>query len=134
MAKPPAHRPVPRPHPKRPLGRAILRFQGRALLWALVWIGWLCARSVDGAIWFALYPRRNPRATLRLGWAILRLAWGGVWRLATAISVGYLVFDRIYETSVTVTAPVPDARRPFEFPFSITNNSHLWSIRNVAWS
>lgn len=49
------------------------------------------ARLVDGGFWLALYPWHNPRATLLL-------AWNGIFRIATLVSVGYLVLDRAYET------------------------------------
>jgi hypothetical protein len=46
-------------------------------------------RLVDGAIWLLLWPLRNPLA-------MLRLTWSGIFRIATLLSVGYLVFDRVY--------------------------------------
>lgn len=51
----------------------------------------------------------------------------------TLLSIAYLVFDRIYETSATITTPVPHAINPFTFLFSITNNNHLFEIRNLVW-
>ena len=47
-------------------------------------------------------------------------------RSLTLLSVFYLVFDRIYETSATISAPAPDALKPFSFPFSVRNNSHFF--------
>jgi hypothetical protein len=52
----------------------------------------------------------------------------------TLVSVGYLIFDRVYETSATVSSAVSDPRQPFYFPFSITNNSHILTLRNIEWS
>jgi hypothetical protein len=34
---------------------------------------------------------------------------------------------------VTISAPVPNALKAFSFPFAMTNNSHLFSIRNLEW-
>jgi hypothetical protein len=62
-----------------------------------------------------------------------KLLWGGLWRLATAASVGYLVFDRLYETSATISVPASDPRDPFMFPFVISNSSHLFALHNIRW-
>jgi hypothetical protein len=64
---------------------------------------------------------------------VARGLWSGIFRIAALVSVGYLVFDRLYETSVTISAPVPNAIKAFAFPFAMTNDSHLFSIRNLAW-
>lgn len=63
-----------------------------------------------------------------------RLLAVGFWRGATLLSVSYLVYDRIYETDATISAPASDPNFPFTFPFSITNNSHVFAIRNVTWT
>ena len=54
-------------------------------------------------------------------------------RLFTLLSVGYLVYDRVYETGASVTIVASDPKNPFFFPFSINNNSHIFPIRNVRW-
>jgi hypothetical protein len=106
--------------------RAILRFLGRGLrafaaraiaLW--IW-------GVDAAIWCLLWIWKNP-------WRSTKTAVSIFFRLATLISVGYLVFDRIYETGATIFSPTSDPKSPFLFPFTITNNSHLFHIHNVVW-
>ena len=56
-----------------------------------------------------------------------------IFRVLTLSSAGYLVVDRIYETDATVTTVASYPKNPFLFPFSINNNSHLFSIRNVIW-
>ena len=127
MAKPPARRAGRAPPPRIPLRRAILRFLIRAALWLLRRLGFLWARAVDAAIWLALWPWRHPRSTLKAGWS-------GIFRIATLLSVGYLVFDRIYETGATLSSPLSDPADPFRLPFTITNNSHLFSLRNLKWT
>ena len=49
------------------------------------------------------------------------------------LGFSYLIFDRFYETSATISSPVLNVQRPFVFVFTITNNSHLFAIRNVYW-
>ena len=77
--------------------------------------------------------RISPRWTWTHKWLILRFVGNAVWRVATLLSVSYLVFDRLYETGATVSSPSSDPRDPFLFPFSIANNSHLFPIYNVQW-
>jgi hypothetical protein len=48
-------------------------------------------------------------------------------------SVSYLVFDRIYETGATVSVVASDSNDPFKFPFSINNNSHIFSFSQIEW-
>ena len=60
--------------------------------------------------------------------AIVKATWSGFFRLATLLSVGYLVYDRIYETSVAISSETADAGQPFRIPFTVTNNSHLFWI------
>jgi hypothetical protein len=51
-----------------------------------------------------------------------------LFRLFTVLSVLYLVYDRIYETSLTTSSVASDPNDAFKYPFSINNNSHLFSI------
>lgn len=57
-----------------------------------------------------------------------------VFRCFTLLSVGYLVWDRFFETEVTISSPASDQHDPFKFPFSLANNSHIFTIRNLDWS
>lgn len=57
-----------------------------------------------------------------------------VFRCFTLLSVGYLVWDRVFETEVTISSPASDPHDPFKFPFSLSNNSHIFTIRNLDWS
>jgi hypothetical protein len=59
--------------------------------------------------------------------------WSGVFRVATLLSVSYLVYDRIYEADATISAPASDPAFPFTYPFTIMNNSHIFAIRDVTW-
>jgi len=79
------------------------------------------------------------------GWGLLPKIWRGrrrvaqclltvFWRGTTLLSLAYLVYDRIYETSATISASASDPKSPFTFPFTITNNSHMFSINNVRWN
>jgi hypothetical protein len=65
--------------------------------------------------------------------AVLNILGSWFFRLLAIVSVGYLVYDRIYETESTISSPIPDAIHPFDFIFTITNNSHLFPIRDVQW-
>lgn len=127
MARPPARRAIPAPRPKRSLGQAILRCLGRLLRVCAERAIWLWIWAVDVAIACFLWPCRNPLRS----W---KLAWGGLWRIATAISVSYLVFDRIYEISAIVSSPASDPKQPFFFPFTITNQSHLFNLKDISWN
>jgi hypothetical protein len=56
-----------------------------------------------------------------------------LFRLFTLISVSYLVYDRIYETGALIQSPASDPNDPFLFPFSITNMSHIFTLRDIKW-
>jgi hypothetical protein len=74
------------------------------------------------------WPRHHPKA-------FAKFLWNGFFRLAAVLSVGYLVYDRLYETAATLSAPSSsDPNDPFVFPFSITNNSHIFRITDVNWT
>jgi hypothetical protein len=60
--------------------------------------------------------------------------WRAFWRAIALVGVSYLVYDRFYETSATISASASDPTFPFSFPFAITNNSHVFIIRNLSWS
>jgi hypothetical protein len=112
---------------KKPSLQAILRFLGRAglrLLWlvASAWI-WI----VDGFLWAVSWLWHRP---LR----VLGGLWGFLFRIATLLSVGYLVYDRVYEADATLSASASDPTFAFAFPFTITNNSHMFVIREVKWA
>jgi hypothetical protein len=62
----------------------------------------------------------------------LTLAW--FFRALTLLSVGYLLFDRLYETDATISLVASDPSDPFKFPFSVNNNSHIFTFENVRWS
>jgi hypothetical protein len=117
--------------PKRSQGtpslQATLRRPNRVLLRLLAWTwkGWVW--GVDHLVFApAAWVRRNPGR-------VARGLWSGVFRIATLMSVFYLVYDRIYETGATISSPATDPRNPFRLPFTITNNSHLFAIQNVVW-
>ena len=55
-------------------------------------------------------------------------------RLLTLISFGYLIYDRIFETAATISSVASDPNNPFYFPFSITNNSHIFTLRDIQWT
>jgi len=57
-----------------------------------------------------------------------------IFRIATILTVGYLGFDRLYETDATISVFASDPADPFSFPFTITNNSHLFTITDVQWT
>ena len=80
-----------------------------------------------GAVWFGLSIWKHR-------WGLARTLSLGFWRLVTLASVAYLVYDRIYESDATLSVSASDPNFAFEFPFTITNNSHVFAIRNVKWS
>lgn len=100
------------------IGRACRRLLSRAaILGATLW------RYIVGtAAWVAAWAWRHR-------WDF----WSGLFRFATLLSVGYLVYDRIYEADATLSISGSDPAFAFEFPFTITNNSHIFTIRNVKW-
>ncbi len=72
-------------------------------------------------------------ALLSKRWMIARSLWNGFFRFATLLSVSYLVYDRFYEADATIAASASDPQFAFEYPFTITNNSHVFKIRDVHW-
>ncbi len=79
-----------------------------------------CIRLVVVGLPLWLFGKREPV-----------LAW--VFRGFTLLSVGYLIYDRYYETDAVITAPISDPADPFFYPFSLTNSSHILPIKNVDW-
>jgi hypothetical protein len=59
--------------------------------------------------------------------------WTWFFRIGTALSVGWLIYDRIYEIAATISISASDPHDPMLFPFSLTNNSHIFKIRNMHW-
>jgi hypothetical protein len=104
------------------LGQAILRFLGRLLGWILL-SPILLFHGGAFALRF-LWKHRRP---------VARNLWSSIFRVATLMSVSYLVYDRIWETEATIVSPASDPQDAFFFPFSIQNNSHLFTIRNIHW-
>lgn len=116
------HKQLPERRPEKPIARAILQFLGRAL-WLVAW----CLKKFGVAI------RQIPSWLYRKKGTIARLLGIGFWRATTLLSVGYLVYDRLYETEATIISPASDPNDIFRFPFSIRNNSHIFTIKNVRW-
>jgi hypothetical protein len=56
-----------------------------------------------------------------------------LFRVVTLLSFTYLVLDRIYETGALIQSPAFDPNDPFLFPFSITNMSHIFTLRDIKW-
>jgi hypothetical protein len=56
-----------------------------------------------------------------------------LFRVVTLLSFTYLVLDRIYETGALIQSPASDPNNPFLFPFSITNMSHIFTLRDIKW-
>jgi hypothetical protein len=78
----------------------------------------------------APYPKRLGRAFLT--WLKANF-FTQLFRVFTLISVSYLVYDRIYETGALIQSPASDPNDPFLFPFSITNMSHIFALRDIEW-
>jgi hypothetical protein len=88
----------------------------------MLWI-WLCDRFFWVASWLWHHPGK-----------VVVTLWGFFFRVLTLVSVGYLVYDRIYEADATISASASDPKYPFTFPFTITNNSHVFAISRVEWA
>ena len=56
-----------------------------------------------------------------------------IFRGFTLLSFTYLILDRIYETGALIQSPASDPKDPFLFPFSITNMSHIFTLRDIRW-
>jgi len=80
------------------------------------------------------WPWRHPWTVTRALGRGTRHVWGFSFRIATLLSVSYLVYDRIYEADATISASASDPRAALMFPFTITNNSHIFVIRDVRWN
>jgi hypothetical protein len=90
-------------------------------------------------VWFDTQIRRA-RLIWRRFWSITRCFWFDktqiiTWalRVVTVLGFSYLVIERIYESNLTVSIVASDPEDPFRYPFSINNNSHLWSMSNIQW-
>jgi hypothetical protein len=112
--------------PPTPSTPAKLPYSNRRVLWPgifllnmLLLVLWLVGRTVFW-IW------RNK-------WTAAEWIWVLFWRGVTLLGVLWLVYDRVYEADATLTAPVSDPKSALEFPFVITNPSHVFAIRNVRW-
>jgi hypothetical protein len=116
---------------KTPLALTILPYRGRRLWWPLIFLAnvllWVIGRAGEITLRMQYWFWREK------GWLARQLA-NIFWRAATLLSVSYLVYDRIYETSASISVPASDSKNPFLFPFVITNNSHVFRIRNIVWS
>jgi hypothetical protein len=133
---------TPEQSPKEPLRLPIPRWiEDRATGGGIAGSLFRLIRVVLSAIWWS---GRVLWLAPSFAWRSLRIA--GKWirekdyyvnlgfRIATAVSVGYLVYDRLYETSAVVNVSASDPKSPFLFPFTITNISHLFEIHNLRWS
>jgi hypothetical protein len=72
-----------------------------------------------------LWRRRRPLAR-----------WIGIlfWRAVTLLSLAWLIFDRVYETGATIAPTGSAPKKSLYFPFAVSNNSHIFTLRNVRWS
>jgi hypothetical protein len=119
---------IPQAPQKTRIGLTILPYQGRHWVWRpLIFVANLLLWFVWHVGWLACWVWNHK------GWILRKLA-DVFWRAATLLSVGYLVYDRIYEADATLAASASDPNFAFEFPFTITNNSHVFAIRDVNWS
>jgi hypothetical protein len=54
--------------------------------------------------------------------------------IMSILGFSYLVIDLRFQTAPSISSPASDPGNPFRFPFSFTNNSHLFSVYNVSWT
>jgi hypothetical protein len=126
------HRPseAPTKTQEASLGPAILPYPNQRLLWPLIFL----LNLLSGLLWYFGYWLRWLAIS---AWTCRKIIFGkflnGFFRLATLLSVAYLVFDRIYETDATISSLASDASDAFKLPFTMKNNSHLFKIQNISW-
>ncbi len=109
--------------------RPILRFVSsltRLTILGAYWFGrgiqWLLLTVLGGLLCFAWREFRKGDF----------FTW--IFRIMTMAGFAWLLYDRYYETSATISVSASDPQDPFSFPFVITNNSHFIPITNVAWT
>ncbi len=92
----------------------ILRLPSRIL-------GWICTT----ARWFwTIFCWFWFDKTQLITWAL---------RVVTVLGFSYLILERIYESNLTVSIVASDPEDPFKYPFSLNNNSHMWSVSTIQW-
>jgi hypothetical protein len=52
----------------------------------------------------------------------------------SVLAFSYLVIDLRFQSAPSISSAASDPLDPFRFPFSFTNNSHLFSVYNVSWT
>ena len=67
-------------------------------------------------------------------WILLHPVFQAFLALGTLVSVVYLVYDNYYQREMTISSPASDPMNPFYFPFSVVNNSHVFTMRDVKWT
>lgn len=112
--------PEPSPRPKLPYSKRKAWWPAIFLLNLLLLACWLAARFA-----FLIWHNRRSIAEQSFVW---------LWRIPTLLGVAWLVYDRVYETDATLSVAASDPKWAFEFPFVITNASHIFAIRNVQWA
>ncbi len=122
---PPSIRPTE--NRRTPLGPTILPYRGVRIFWPAIFVLNLISRGLwyfgYGSCFCAIFVWHHRRALST-----------GFWRAIALASLFFLIFDRVYETSATVSSVASDPKTPFYFPFAITNNSHLLTLRNIEWT
>jgi hypothetical protein len=51
--------------------------------------------------------------------------------MLTVAGFGLVMYDLVFEACATISSPASDPREPFAFPFAVTNNSHVFTLRNI---
>jgi hypothetical protein len=74
------------------------------------------------------------RSLLRSLWRHHEKIASWTFRFLALPGIAYLVYDRIFEADVTISSVASDPQYAFRYPFTITNNSRIFSIRDVRWS
>jgi len=67
-------------------------------------------------------------------WILLHPVFQAFLAIGTLASIVYLVYDNYFQTEATISSIASDPKDPFYFPFSVVNNSHIFSIRDVKWT
>lgn len=130
MSKKPQPNTAPKAPQEEPLNPASLPYRGPRILWPAIFVLNLLS---SGLWWLGYWTKRLARWLWHHPWKVIRFFLNGFFRVATLLSVAYLVYDRAFESDATISSLASDPSDPFRLPFTVTNNSHLFYIREIAW-
>lgn len=111
----------------KPSNLAILPYPTRRIFWPAIFL----LNLLSQCLWYFGYAVRFLAISV---WKHRSTLSTSFWRAITLVSIFYLIFDRMYETSATISLVASDPKEPFYFPFTITNNSHIFNLKDIRWT